>query len=162
MNPQPNLIWRGEVLADWVDYNQHMRDAFYLLVFSLAGDEWMATIGMGPEGRARTGHSLFTVECHLNYLAEVRQGAAIEVRGQLLGHDAKRIHLFLSLHRAGEPALLACSEQLWLNVDSAGPKATPFSAEVAGRLNGIAKADSQLPRPEMIGRVIALPPAKPF
>ena len=30
--------WRGTVLPEWTDYNGHLRDAHYLLVFSMATD----------------------------------------------------------------------------------------------------------------------------
>ena len=29
------------VVSDWVDYNGHMNDAAYALVFSRSGDRWM-------------------------------------------------------------------------------------------------------------------------
>ena len=31
------------------------------------------------------------VECHVNYLLEVKQGAQVQVRTQLLAHDAKTL-----------------------------------------------------------------------
>ena len=34
-----------KILPDWVDYNGHLRDAFYLLIFSYATDALMDTLG---------------------------------------------------------------------------------------------------------------------
>ena len=84
------IPWHGTVLPEWTDYNGHLRDAFYLLVFSMATDALMDTIGLDEAGRAATGHSMFTLEAHINYLLEVRQDKAIEVRTQILGSDTKR------------------------------------------------------------------------
>ena len=43
----PALItYRTTVQEDWVDYNGHLRDAFYLLIFSYATDALMERIGL--------------------------------------------------------------------------------------------------------------------
>lgn len=75
------------ILEEWVDYNGHLRDAFYLLIFSYATDALMDRLGLDSQGREASGHSLFTLEVHLNYLHEVKLGAHVEVRTQLIGHD---------------------------------------------------------------------------
>ena len=116
-----------KILPDWVDYNGHLRDAFYLLIFSYATDALMDTLGLDSENREASGHSLFTLELHLNYLHEVKLGAEVEVHTQLIAHDAKRLHLYHSLHRVGDEQALAGNEQMLLHVDLAGPKAAPFS-----------------------------------
>ena len=151
------VTWRGNVLHQWVDFNGHLRDAFYLLLFSMASDNWMEVIGLDEAGRAATGHSLFTLEAHVNYLLEVREGVAVEVRTQLLGHDAKRLHLYHSLHRADDPTLLAGSEQMLLNVDMSLRRSAPFAASVLPRLQALAAQQRSLPVPKFAGRSIALP-----
>ena len=62
------ITWRGTVLPEWVDYNGHLRDAYYLLLFSYATDGLMDQIGLDEAGRKATGHSIFTVEAHINYV----------------------------------------------------------------------------------------------
>jgi len=150
-------LWRGTVLPDWTDYNGHLRDAYYLLVFSLATDALMDEIGLDEAGRADTGHSMFTLESHLNYLQEVKEGTPIEVHTQILGVDAKRMHLFHFLHVAGADTLLSVNEQMQLNVDMAGPRAAPFALAVLPRVQALAAAHAGLPRPKHAGRSIALP-----
>lgn len=45
----PALItYRTPVQEDWVDYNGHLRDAYYLLIFSYATDALMERIGLMP------------------------------------------------------------------------------------------------------------------
>ena len=71
----PALItYNPPVLAEWVDYNGHLRDAFYLLIFSFATDAFMDRIGLASDVRDASGHSLFTLEAHLNFLHEVKLG----------------------------------------------------------------------------------------
>ena len=152
--------YRTHVISDWVDYNGHLRDAFYLLIFSYATDALMDRLGLDSQGREASGHSLFTLEVHLNYLHEVKLGAHVEVRTQLIGHDKKRLHVYHSLHLAGDGRALAGNEQMLLHVDLAGPRSAPFSEDTLGRLQAIVADQTDLPTPEYIGRVIALPPKK--
>jgi acyl-CoA thioester hydrolase len=149
-----------QVLPDWVDYNGHLRDAFYLLIFSYATDALMDKLGLDSENREASGHSLFTLELHLNYLHEVKLGAEVEVRTQLIAFDAKRLHLYHSLHLAGNEKELAGNEQMLLHVDLAGPHSAPFTEATLATLATISAEQADLARPALLGRVIGLPPKK--
>jgi acyl-CoA thioester hydrolase len=148
--------WRGTVLHEWVDYNGHLRDAYYLLVFSMATDALMDMIGLDAAGRAASGHSMFTLESHINYLLEVKQATPIEVRTQILGVDAKRMHLYHSLYAEGTDTLLSVNEQMQLSVDMSGPRASPFPPGVWPNVQALAGQHADLPRPAYAGRSIAL------
>ena len=152
--------YQTTIIPDWVDYNGHLRDAFYLLIFSYATDALMDQLGMDSNNREATGNSLFTLELHLNYLHEVKLGSDVEVRTQIIGHDRKRLHLYHSLHLAGEAQELAGNEQMLLHVDLVGPRSAPFSEQVTNKLLAMTALQSDLPTPAYIGRVIALPPEK--
>ena len=154
------LTYSTPVLPEWVDYNGHLRDAFYLLIFSYATDALMDRLGLDSENREASGHSLFTLELHLNYLHEVKLGTQVEVHTQLIAHDRKRLHLYHSLHQVGDPQMLAGNEQMLLHVDLAGPRSTPFSEAVLERLQAIAAEQLELPAPVYQGRVMALPAEK--
>jgi acyl-CoA thioester hydrolase len=156
--------WSGVVEAQWVDYNGHLRDAYYMLLFSFASDGLMERIGLDAAGREATGHTFYSLETHVNYLLEVKESAAIEVRTQILGMDTKRVDVYHALHLLETGALLAANEQMLINIDmkgeSGGPKSAPFSAGVRHKLQLLAAAHAQLPRPAYAGRTIALPRAK--
>ncbi|WP_434594863.1 thioesterase family protein [Pseudomonas sp. R4-83] len=157
----PHLTtYQTRIIPDWVDYNGHLRDAFYLLIFSYATDALMDRLGMDSNNREASGHSLFTLELHLNYLHEVKLDTEVEVRTQIIGHDNKRLYLYHSLHKVGDAQELAGNEQMLLHVDLAGPRSAPFSAETLSHLQSIAAEQRDLPAPAYIGRVIALPPAR--
>jgi len=147
------------ILEEWVDYNGHLRDAFYLLIFSYATDALMDRLGLDSQSREASGHSLFTLELHMNYLHEVKLGAQVEVRTQLMGHDKKRLHLYHSLHLAGDEQTLAGNEQMLLHVDLAGPHSAPFSEHTLALLQAIEIQQRTLPKPAYVGRVIGLPKA---
>ncbi len=164
------LTYTDQVRPEWVDYNGHLRDAFYLLLYSLATDALMDDIGLDHPGRPermrqaatagqaqpRHGYSMFSLECHIHYFHELRLGTKVEVRTRLLAHDAKRLHLYSSMHCAGEEPVMSAAEQLLLHVDLAGPRAAPFQPEVLQNVRAMALADAAWPRPSHLGKVIGL------
>ncbi|MGG2395454.1 thioesterase family protein [Pseudomonas sp. SH1-B] len=156
MSDKPLTTYQTTISPDWVDYNGHLRDAFYLLIFSHATDALMDALGLDEAGRARTGHTLYTLECHLNFLAEVKEGEMVEVRTQLLAHDAKRLHIHHALYRPAEAVSLAESEQMLMNIDSAAGRAAPFDEQVAGKVQELAAVHRPLPQPACVGRLIGL------
>ena len=145
------------IVEEWVDYNGHLRDAFYLLIFSYATDALMDRLGLDSQNREASGHSLFTLEVHLNYLHEVKLGARVEVRTQLIGHDKKRLHVYHSLHLVNDEQTLAGNEQMLLHVDLAGPRSAPFGEHTLALLQAIECEQRDLPTPAYVGRTIALP-----
>lgn len=151
------VTYRTAVQADWVDYNGHLRDAYYLLICSFATDGLMDLVGLGEAGRARTGHTLYTLECHLNFLAEVKLGVGVQVRTQLLDHDRKRLHILHRLETVEGERLLAESEQMLMNIDTPSGRSAPFDVQVAQRVAELAGSQQGVPRSVHVGRVIGLP-----
>ncbi len=151
------LTYRTTVQPDWVDYNGHLRDAYYLLIFSYATDALMARIGLDADSRGQSGHSLFTLEAHINYLHEVKLGTEVWVQTQIIGFDRKRLHLYHSLHRADFDGALAASEQMLLHVDLAGPKSAPFAEHSVASLQRLVAEQVDLPPMDYVGRVMGLP-----
>ncbi len=158
--PETLLSFDTPVISDWVDFNGHLRDGFYMVLFSYGVDGLMDQIGLDAAGRQATGHSFFTLEAHVNFLHEVKLGAQVQVYCQVLAHDAKRLHVGLALHIKGNATVMAYSEQMLVNMDMDGPRASPFVPNVAARVQMLATAQRSLPRPPYVGRVISLPAAK--
>lgn len=127
-------VWSGEVLADWVDYNGHMRDAYYGLAFSYAVDDVMVQVGMDAAYREETGGTLYVIEDHKAYLAELHEGAEFEVRSSVINHDAKRI--LLRQEMWADLGLRAVCESVQLHVSQAGrmPKAAEMPDAIQGRV----------------------------
>ncbi|AUY35243.1 thioesterase [Pseudomonas soli] len=154
----PALItYRTRVLPEWVDYNGHLRDAYYLLIFSFATDALMERIGLDGQARGQSGHSLFTLEAHINYLHEVKLDIEVWVQTHIIGFDKKRLHLYHSLHRNGFDEALSASEQMLLHVDLAGPRSTAFGEHSVMLLRELTQQQYDLPLPALTGRVIRLP-----
>jgi acyl-CoA thioester hydrolase len=153
----PLCLYRTAVKPEWLDYNGHMNEAFYVLVFSEATDAFMDYTGQDDAYRKRTGHTIYTLETHVMYLLEVGEGEKVRVETRLLGLDAKRYRLFHDMIREETGDLLATGEHMLLNVDMNGPKSAPFNENLAARLAAILDAHASLPTPKQAGRSIALP-----
>ena len=150
-------LHREIVQPGWVDYNDHLNDGYYMVIFSNATTTLMDHIGLGAEARAATGCTLFTLETHINYLREVKGGAEARVDTQILGHDQKRLHVFHTMFAGGSEEPRATNEQMLLHIDMTGPKAAPFRPAVLAHIETIVAAQAGLPRPANAGRAIALP-----
>ncbi|MFG2222939.1 thioesterase family protein [Streptomyces sp. NPDC048644] len=146
----PLPLFRQTVQDDWIDYNGHLSEAYYVLVFGFATDALMADAGLDADYRARTGCSLYTVEAHVRYLDEVARGSELTVRTTVLGADAKKVR-FLHEMFVGEPAgdPVATEELFALHVDQGAGRAAPLPGAAHSRLAGLVA-----PAPAWAGRGI--------
>ncbi|WP_321879220.1 thioesterase family protein [Burkholderia cepacia] len=157
----PLTIYRDVVRPEWVDYNGHLRDAFYLLIFSFATDALLDRIGLDDAARRERGRSVYTLEAHVNYLHEIKEGTQVRVDARVLAHDAKRLHLYLELFADGHDDAVSASEQMLLHVDTRdGAKSAPFDDDVAARVAGLHALQRDCAAPAYAARVIALPPRR--
>lgn len=136
--------------GSWVDFNGHMRDAFYVLLISFANDQTMDELGMGPRYLSETGHTLYNVDTRIRYLKEAHQGDRLVVRMRLIDADAKRLHLHSLIVREGDEAALAVNESVLLHVDQAGgPRAEAFPPGVAALIAARRARDGDAPDPRV-------------
>jgi carnitine 3-dehydrogenase len=153
---QPLRLHRARVEADWVDYNGHMTESRYLQVFGDASDALFRHVGLDSAALA-AGRSYYTVETHIRNLAEAAIDAPLHVTTQVIALDPKRLHVFHSLYRSADEALLATAEQLFLHVDTKAGHAVPADPAILDRLQSILSAQSPLPAPPGLGRFVGAP-----
>ena len=75
-------VHREIVRPEWVDYNNHMNVAYYVLVFDHATDAVFDRLDLGEAYRETTGCSLFVAEAHVTYEQEVSAGDRLRLTGQ--------------------------------------------------------------------------------
>ena len=73
----PLRLYRDKVRSDWIDVNGHMNVGYYSVVFDFATDAFLDYVGLDVAYREATGGSTFTVETHLTYQQELRDGAPL-------------------------------------------------------------------------------------
>jgi len=153
-HPAPLQLHETTVAPEWVDYNDHLSEWAYLLVFGDAADAFFRYVGV-DEGYRAAGRSLYTAETHLHHLREARLGERLRLTLQVLGTDAKRLHIAHEMfNEAGDR--IATGEQMLLHVDTRAGKVTPFPEDLAGRLRRIAAAHAVLPVPDYVGHVMQI------
>jgi acyl-CoA thioester hydrolase len=141
-------IYRTAVAPAWIDYNGHLRDAYYALILSYATDALMERVGMDAAYRAATGNTLYTVEMHIHYLREVHHSDIVIVTVRLLGADHKRIHAAFDITCEGQTQAAATAEFMLLHVHQGETVATtPFSPEIAAAITALAQPGAETPWP---------------
>jgi acyl-CoA thioesterase FadM len=93
------IIYRTALAPDWIDYNGHLRDAYYGLIVSYACDALIDRLGMDSAYRERTRNTLYTVEMHIHFLRELNERDTVAVSVRLLGWDQRRIHAAFDILR---------------------------------------------------------------
>ncbi len=151
----PLSLYRPTVLPEWVDYNGHMSESCYLLVFGDDSDAFFRFVGVDEQYRS-TGFSLYTLQTHLHHVREVAEGEPLRLDLQLLDLDAKRVHLVHSMFHAGTGTLLATAEQMLAHVDMQAGRTAPMPDFLQQRLQAIRAAHASLPRPPQVGQPIGI------
>jgi len=157
----PLQLYSGVVPPEWIDYNRHLMDGYYLVAFTFATEALLEHVGFGPAYRDQTGCTIYTVEGHINFLREVKVGARLTYLTQILDYDAKRIHVFHSMLHADDQYLAATNELMFLHVNQATHNVEPMPAPQLARVEQIAQAHARLPRPAQAGRGVGIPRRPP-
>ena len=149
MSDQTLSTYSTPVREEWIDYNGHLSEAYYVLVFGFATDTAMEALGLGEDYRAATGCSLYTVEAHVRYVQEVNRDAQLEVRTLVAGSAQKKLHLAHEMRVDGE--IVATEEILGIHVDQTSGRAT-----VLPKATRASAVEHTVPAPAWVGRSVAI------
>lgn len=157
--PTPFDVYRGRVLPEWIDLNDHMNLAYYVVLFDLAGDIAYNHFGLGPLGdyKERTNCGTMAVASHNLYVQELLLGEEVRVVTQILAVDDKRIHMAHEMYRLPDNTLAAMQELMLLHVDLGLRKVIPWPANIRALLDDAANAHKALTVPKWVGQRIAMP-----
>jgi acyl-CoA thioester hydrolase len=151
-------LYRTAVAPEWIDYNGHLRDAYYVVVLSSAIDALMDRLGLDAGYRERTRCTLYSLEMHLHWLHEVTLADELEVEARILAADLKRLHLGLEVRIARHPGPVATAEFMLLHVhQGAKPAAVAFPPEIAAAIARLQAAAGATPWAGPRSRPLALP-----
>ena len=111
-----DFTFKINVQEQWIDYNHHMQDAYYGLVFSYAVDHFQDVIGFDKSYRSKTGCTIFVIEDHKFYLSEVKLGSELVIKTTLVDADKEKFILRSQMLVDGKTA--AVSEMLQAHVST--------------------------------------------
>ena len=154
--PTPFDHYQGEVLPAWIDANNHMNLAYYVLLFDFATDAIYEAFGLGADYREKTNCGTFAAESHNQYVRELLVGEHVRIVTQILAADAKRVHLAHEMVRLSDGKRAATQELLYLHVDLGIRRVVPWPPALWARLEAAAAAHAVLPRPDWVGHRIAM------
>ena len=148
------VVARDRVKPEWIDYNDHMNVAYYVLAFDLAIDSLWDRLGITSEYIRETRGSTFAVETHVTYQRELCEDDPYVVTMELIAYDLKRIHQLQRMYHETEGYLAATAEWMSLHVDLSRRKVTKWPSGVLDELASIAAAQEQrFPADDVCGKM---------
>ena len=145
-------IVRGRVLPEWIDINDHMNVAYYLLAFDQAVDVLWRRFGLTDEYIREHGNSTIAVESHVTWQREVVEGEPYVVTSQVLAFDDKRIHQFQRMYHAEQGYLVATCEWMNLHFDTGMRRVAPWPDEIRARIADFADNQGEHAWPDEAGK----------
>ena len=133
-----------------------MNLAYYVLLFDYATDAIYEALGMDRGYKQKTNCGTFAAESHILYEQELLVRDRVRVVSQVLGWDAKRLHLAHAMIRIADGKRAATQELMYLHVDLARRRVVAWPDWLHARIRQAAEAHAALPRPDWVGRRIAM------
>ena len=149
-------VCTGRVLPEWIDVNNHMNVAYYVLAFDQGVDSLWERFGITDEHIREMNSSTFAVESHVVYRRELRLDEPYLVTAQILAFDEKRIHQFQRLYHARAGFLAATCEWMNLHVDLEARRVTPWPGDVLDSIADFAARQSGQDWPEEAGKTMSI------
>ena len=117
------------VKKEWVDYNNHMNMAYYVLVFDQALEVALEKFKIGESAARDLNRSTMVVETNTKYLNEVKQSENIDINLTFFDHDKKRLHVKMEMIAKNRNETSATMEWISLYIDLSKRKVTEFEDE---------------------------------
>jgi len=145
-------VMRGQVLPEWIDLNDHMNVAYYLLAFDHAVDALWQEFGLNEDYIRTHNSSTIAVESHVTWQREIVEGDPYVVTSQVLAYDDKRIHQFQRMYHADQGFLAATCEWMNLHFDTGIRRVAAWPDEIRARIGDFADNQGQQPWPAEAGQ----------
>ena len=119
-----------KIIKDWIDYNDHMNVAYYLLIFDKFGaDNLNRIFKMGEESAKNTGMSTMIVETNITYNQELKLDDEVDINLLYFDRDKKRLQYKMEMINKKEGYLASTFEALALYVNLNTRKVSEFEEE---------------------------------
>jgi acyl-CoA thioester hydrolase len=129
------LIANQVIKKEWIDYNNHMNMAYYVLIFDQLWEKILKKFKMGEQSAKMTKMSTMVVETHTTYNSEVKEGDEVEINLTFFDHDKKRLHFKMEMIEKSSKRLSATLEMLSLYIDLNKRKVAEFEDEKVKLMN---------------------------
>ena len=141
-----DFTFKINVQDQWIDYNNHMQDAYYGLIFSYAVDHFQDVVGFDKDYRSKTGCTIFVIEDHKFYLSEVKLGSELVIKTTLMDTDKEKFILHSQM--LVNDKIAAVSEMLQAHVNTIPiPKITKMPELVYNKFTDLLKHTAECDTP---------------
>mgnify|MGYP000928186018 CR=1 FL=1 len=156
--PQANALLTLEVtvVADWIDYNDHMTEWQYYKLLADASENFLRAAGFSEEYRLE-GHSFFSVHGILRNLKECRVGSQLNVYTEMIGYDSIRLHIYQYIVDPVRAVTVATGEHLLLHVNTHIRKVANMQYSMSNQLENALLNWKPILKPKGLGE-----PIKPY
>lgn len=145
-----------KVTEDLIDNNNHMHDAYYNVIFSDVINDFNYSHGLSLKEREESQYTVFTIEAHTTYLAELSLDQSFTVELYLYDYDYKRTHLFLRmLHEDG--TIAATNEVMMMGIDKNQRRSAPFPEKYMEFIEAYDLEQEKIEWPKQLGHRIGIP-----
>ena len=118
-----------KILNKWVDYNNHLNMAYYVLIFDEAWEVMLEQFKMGSHSAETTNRSTMVVETNTQYISEVKENDEVDIMLTFFDHDKKRLHLKLEMIEKKSNKISASMEWISLYINLNIRKVAEFENE---------------------------------
>ena len=118
-----------KIIKEWVDYNNHLNMAYYILIFDQALEVMLEKFKMGANSAKTEKRSTMVVETNTKYISEIKQEDEVDIMLTFFDHDKKRLHLKLEMIEKKTKKISASIEWLSLYINLEARKVTEFENE---------------------------------
>ena len=118
-----------KIFKEWVDYNNHLNMAYYILIFDQACEVMLEKFKMGADSAKNEMRGTMVVETNTKYISEVKENDEVDIMLSFFDHDKKRLHLKLEIIKKKTKIISASIEWLSLYVNLETRKVTEFENE---------------------------------
>ena len=118
-----------KIIKEWVDYNNHLNMAYYILIFDQALEIMLEKFKIGANSAKTEKRSTMVVETNNKYINEIKQEDEVDIMLTFFDHDKKRLHLKLEMIEKKTKKISASIEWLSLYINLEARKVTEFENE---------------------------------
>lgn len=118
-----------KIIKEWVDYNNHLNMAYYILIFDQALEILLEKFKMGADSAKNEKRSTMVVETNTKYINEVKESDEVDIMLTFFDHDKKRLHYKMEMIEKSSQKLSATLEMLSLYIDLNKRKVSEFENE---------------------------------
>jgi acyl-CoA thioesterase FadM len=145
LNPLP-VLHRVTVTAEQLDVMGHMNIRWYMAFFDDGDWELLAGLGATVAYFEENKAGNFALQHFIRYLAEVRVGETVVIKGRMIGRSAngKRIHYILFMVNETTHTVAATMECLASHADLSVRRTTPYPPHILEKIDALIAEHAKL------------------